>query len=158
MALPGLNLDAAPWPPDPLSQPQWYRGVTLSRVFAYMIDACIIFLILVLMHFTLGILTIASLGLLFPLHLLVLPLAIAILYHSLTMSSSASATFGMRMMGLRVYTERGEAPGLPQTLLHSSLFYITIGFGGWLLLFALFNSRRRTLHDFLSGMMVLRAC
>ena len=158
MVLPGLNLDATPWPPDPLAQPQWYRGVTLSRVFAYMIDAWIILMILVLMHFTLGILTIASFGLLFPLHLLVVPMAVAILYHSLTMASSASATFGMRMMGLRVYTDQGGAPRLPQTLLHSALFYITLGLGGWLLLFALFNARRRTLHDFLSAMLVLRAC
>lgn len=158
MPLPGLDLSgaASDWPPDPYQQPQWYRGVTTARVFAYLVDAFIIGLILLGLHLTLGILTIASLGLLFPLHLLVVPLAVALLYHSLTMAGPFSSTIGMRLFGLRVYGVDGRRPSLPQTLLHSGLFYFTIGLAGWPLLFALFEPRRRTLHDLLSGLVVMR--
>lgn len=156
MTMPGLDILPAVWPPDPLGEPGWYRGVTLRRIFAYWVDFWILALILVLMHFTLGILTVASLGLLLPLHLLVVPLLVALLYHSLTMSGPFSATVGMRLFGLRVYSQTGGKPTLPQAILHSGLFYLTLCFGFWPLLFALFNRQRRTLHDFAAGLLVLR--
>lgn len=158
MPLPGLDLSGSlVWPPDPYEQPHYYRGVTRRRIFAYLSDVIVIGLIVTVLHLALGVLTIASLGLLFPFHLLVIPLAVALLYHSLTMAGRSSATFGMRLFGLRVYTESdGGRPTLPQTFVHSGLFYLSWSFGGLLLLFALFESRRRTLHDLLSGLVVLR--
>jgi uncharacterized RDD family membrane protein YckC len=44
-----------------------------------------------------------------------------------------------------------------QAILMAVLFYATIGpTGGLVLLVALFNGRRRTLHDLLSGTVVVR--
>ena len=41
--------------------------------------------------------------------------------------------------------------------MHTLLFYASVGAaGGLILLFPLFNRRRRTLHDVLAGMLVLR--
>lgn len=158
MAFPDLSLSPGLWPPDPLAEPHWYRGVTLRRMFAYGIDLVMLFLIVVAIHLMLGILTVASLGLLFPLHLLVVPLGVALLYHSLQLAGSSAATVGMRLMGLKAHRLEGGAPTLPQTLVHTLLFYASLGMGaGILLLFALFNSQRRTLHDYLSGLLILRA-
>ena len=40
---------------------------------------------------------------------------------------------------------------------HTALFYLTVGAtGSFILLFALFNRRRRTLRDVLTGMLMLR--
>ncbi|HVI52992.1 MAG TPA: RDD family protein [Candidatus Sulfotelmatobacter sp.] len=159
MAFPDLNLSPGLWPPDPLAEPQWYYGVTLRRMFAYGIDLVVLFIIIAAIHLMLGILTVASLGLLFPLHLLVVPLGVALLYHSLQLAGPSAATIGMRLMDLRAHRQEGGAPTLPQTLVHTVIFYGTLGLGaGILLLFALFNPQRRTIHDFLSGILILRVC
>ena len=44
-----------------------------------------------------------------------------------------------------------------RSLAHTALFYVTVGAtASLILLFALFNRRRRTLHDVLTGMLMLR--
>jgi len=159
MALPGLNLSPGLWPPDPLTEPHWYRSITLRRTMAYFIDFWVLCIIVMAIHLMLGILTIASLGLLFPLHFLVVPLAVALCYHSLLLAGPSAATIGMRLMELKAHRQNGGAPTLPQTFLHTALFYGTLGFSaGILLVIALFNPQRRTVHDFLSGILILRHC
>jgi uncharacterized RDD family membrane protein YckC len=47
--------------------------------------------------------------------------------------------------------------GEAQAVGHTVLFYSTVGAtGSLILLFTLFNRRRRTLHDVLTGMLMLR--
>lgn len=159
MPLPELSLTASHtgWPPDPLVDPAAYRGVTLRRMAAYVVDAWIIFLILVVLHFGLAVVTALTFGLLWPLHLLVVPLVVALAYHSLQIGGPASATIGMRLFGLRVYSILGGRPTMAQAIITTVCFYGSVGVsGGLLLLVALFNPRRRTLHDFLAGTVVLR--
>ncbi len=49
-------------------------------------------------------------------------------------------------------------PGFLQALAHAALFYLTVGATGSLvLLVALFNRRKRTLHDLLAGTLMVRA-
>ena len=44
-------------------------------------------------------------------------------------------------------------------LVHTICFYLTLGLsGGLLLLFALFNRERRTLHDFIAGLVRCANC
>jgi uncharacterized RDD family membrane protein YckC len=152
-----LSPQKTDWPPDPSSRPNAYRGVTLRRILAYLIDGWIIFLILLGVHLLLAMLTVVTLGLFWPLHILVVPLAVALPYHSLQTSSSAAATLGMRLFGLKVHSVLGGRPSLGQALVHTVCFYLTLGLsGGLLLLFALFNRERRTLHDLVAGLVVLR--
>jgi uncharacterized RDD family membrane protein YckC len=79
-------------------------------------------------------------------------------YHFLSLLSAASATPGQRMMGLTVRRDGDFGPptGL-QALVSVLLFYATMAIsGGVLLVVALFTVRHRTLHDLVSGLVVVR--
>lgn len=158
MVLPSLVLSAqAAWPPDPVTQGAYYQGVTLRRIVAYAIDAVVLLAIMIALHVGLAILTVASFGLLWPLHLFAVPLAIAALYHTLLIAGPGSATLGMRVCSIRVHSINGGPPNLIQALVQTICFYVLVGFsGGLLLLVALFNRHRRHVHDFLAGTIVLR--
>lgn len=144
---------------DPVDQGELFDGITLKRVFAYMIDLMVVVVLSALMWGGMAILGVLSLGLLFPL----LPLAVALVplaYHTLTIAGPAQATIGMRMLGVRVVSVVGDGdrPSLVQAALATIAFYGSIGLTGSLILVvALFNARRRALHDFLAGTVVINA-
>jgi uncharacterized RDD family membrane protein YckC len=78
-------------------------------------------------------------------------------YQFFSLLSAGSATPGQRMMGLIV--RRNDDLGPPtalQALLAVLLFYLTMATSGLLLLVALFTIRHRTLHDLVSGLVVVR--
>jgi uncharacterized RDD family membrane protein YckC len=78
-------------------------------------------------------------------------------YHWLTLASPMSATPGQAMMGLIV--RRNEDLGRPtmaEALASVLLFYLTLAIFCPLLLLALFTVRKRTPHDMLSGLVVIR--
>ena len=82
---------------------------------------------------------------------------IPLAYHTLLLSGRHCATFGMRAMGLQLRSWSGERPMFLQALVHCFLFYLTVGPTFCLiLLFALFNRRKRTLHDVLAGTLMVR--
>ena len=58
-------------------------------------------------------------------------------------------------MGIQVRTLDGGHPGYPQAALQTLLFYATMALTGLLLVVALFNDRRRCLHDWLSGTIIV---
>ena len=51
----------------------------------------------------------------------------------------------------------GSGHGVPQALIFTVVFYLTLATSGLLLLVALFTVRHRTLHDLLSGLVVVRS-
>lgn len=159
MALPELILpgEQGTWPPDPLLVPEAYAGITLRRMLAYGLDLFFIGVMLSCLWWFTLLLTVATLGLAWPLHLLVVPLLVFLAYHSLQIGGPAAATLGMRLAGLKAHRIVGGRPDLGQALLHTICFYVSMGLsGGLLLLVALFNPRRRTLHDFIAGLVILR--
>ena len=82
---------------------------------------------------------------------------IPLAYHTLLLSGRRSATFGMRLFDLELRSVSGERPSFLQALIQTALFYITVGMTcSLILLVALFNRRRRTLHDFLAGTVMVR--
>jgi len=142
-------------PPEPFASPEYYEGVLWRRVVAYGIDLFIIGIILVLLWIFLAALTIASFGLLSPLWALfgLTPLA----YHSLLLGGAKSATLGMRLCGIELRSWTGERPLYLQALVQTVVFYVsTAATCSLILLVALFNRRRRTVHDFLAGTLVIR--
>lgn len=154
--LPDLVIPAT-FPPDPLNDPIYYRGVLSRRIFAYIIDIMVVAAITIALHVMFGLLTILSFGLLGPLHVLFAPIIIAFAYHSLLIGSAGAATLGMRAFGLKVYDLQGTRPTLLQALILTVCFYVSVGFSGGLLLLAvLFNRHRRTLHDFVANTIMLR--
>ncbi len=143
-------------PPDPLAHPDLYDGLIWRRLAAYFFDAAIIGLLLLAGWFSLMILGVLSFGLLLPL-VPVLVALIPIAYHAIQVGGRQHATFGMRLFDLEVRTWTGDVPDIAQGFLMAALFYATLAFTCLLiLLVVLFNDRRRTVHDYLSGVVVVR--
>ena len=143
-------------PPDPLAHPELYDGLLWRRSLAYLFDCCVIGLLLVAGWSSLVVLGLLSFGLLLPLVPLLVGL-IPIAYHALLVGGRHHATLGMRLFDLEVKTWAGGRPDFWQGLLMAAMFYATLAFTCFLiLLVAVFNDRRRTLHDYLAGVVVVR--
>jgi uncharacterized RDD family membrane protein YckC len=142
--------------PDPAAQPEYYDGLLWRRPLAYAVDLAVIGVMMLLLKLVLGFLTIVTFGLLSPLWLFLpfVPLA----YHTLLIGGPASATLGMQLFGVEVRTWTGSRPGYLQAAVQTAIFYVSVGAtASLILLFALLNERRRTLHDFLAGTVTMRA-
>jgi len=143
--------------PDPATHAELFDGVLWRRTVAYLIDICVIGALLVAAWIVFALLTLLSFGLLGP-GLWFLFGLIPLVYHTLLVSGRHSATLGMRLLDVELRSWDGERPVFLQALAHAALFYITVGTTGCLiLLFALINRRCRTLHDVLSGMLMVRS-
>ncbi len=126
------------------------EGITWRRVTAFCIDIAIIGLIFT----ALGLMVFLSLGLFSPLWALTPFVPVA--YHSWMIGSSRSATCGMQVLGIEVRTQNGARPSLLQAFAMTALFYVSIAIlTPLILIVALFNDRRRCVHDILSGTIVI---
>ena len=132
------------------------RGRADAPRFAWLIDVLLIALICVALWFALVLFGLLTLGLGLPL-LGILPF-VPFCYHMLFLAGPPSATPGQSALGLIV--RRHDDLGRPtpvQALVSTLLFYVTLATSGLLLLVALFTVHRRTLHDLLSGLVVVRS-
>ena len=142
--------------PDPATLPEAYDGVIWRRTLAYFIDLCCIGALAVLFGIVFFVLSVASFWLLAPALWFLFGL-IPLAYHTLLLSGRRSATWGMRCFDVELRSITGERPGFLQALAQTALFYITIGVTcSLILLFVLFNRRKRTLHDLLAGTVLVR--
>jgi len=142
--------------PDPALYPALFDGVLWRRLLAYCVDLVCIGALLAAAVVPFLTLTVLSLGLLAPVLWFLFGL-IPLAYHTLLVGGPRSATLGMRLFDLQLRSWDGERPVLLQALLHAILFYLSVGATCFLiLLFALFNRRKRTLHDVLAGMLMVR--
>lgn len=152
--LPTARLQDAAWegePPRPLDEPELFDGVLLRRAIGYGIDV----LLLMIIFSVLGLIVFLSFGLLAPINLLIAPF-VPIAYHTFFIGRD-SATPGMKFMDLEARTWIGGRPDYLQALVMTVLFYASVTITWFLvLLVPLFNDRRRTLHDLLSGIVVVR--
>ncbi|MBC7906918.1 MAG: RDD family protein [Rhodospirillaceae bacterium] len=146
---------------DAWAHPEYYEGVALKRMFAYALDMLVVMALAVAVWFAGFILGVLSFGLLFPVQALAVAL-VPLAYHTLLIAGSRSSTLGMRAMGLRVMSiaQGAEAwagrPTLLQAMIQTVAFYGSMALTGSLaLLVALFNPRRRMLHDWLAGTVVV---
>ncbi|MEE9140749.1 MAG: RDD family protein [Alphaproteobacteria bacterium] len=141
--------------PDPLAHPDCYHGIAWKRVLAYLVDVVLIALIMgaaALVFVVAGVLT---LGVLNPLLVTVFAL-IPLCYHVFLIGGPQSATMGMRLFGLQVRSLTIDHPDYIQALVQTVIFYLSVGLTTWLILIvALFNPRRRTLHDYVAGTVVV---
>lgn len=142
--------------PDPATRPDLFEGVLWRRAAAYLIDVLCIGAIAVVLWFLFAVLTVLSFGLLGP-ALWLLFCLIPLAYHTLLVSGPQAATFGMRAFDLELRSLDGGRPVFLQALAHAALFYLSVAMtGSLILIFALFNRRKRTLHDVLAGMLMIR--
>ncbi len=105
--------------PDPVYDAAYYDGVVPKRAFAWLIDAGLVLVAMV-------ILSVTSAGIFFvlwvPVHL-----AVAFLYRWLTISAR-SATFGMRVMNIELCSNRGTPLTRAEAAVHTASFLLCVSF------------------------------
>jgi uncharacterized RDD family membrane protein YckC len=146
---------------DPWGHPRYYMGITVRRVYAYLLDMVVVGLLWGMVFIASIILGALTFGLLWPALMIVLGL-VPIAYHTLTIAGPRCATLGMRVAGIKVMSiapgaeQEGGRPTLLQAMIQTVGFYGSVALTCLLiLLVALFNPRRRALHDFLAGTVVV---
>ena len=156
--LPSLSLSDAAWdegPPDPLAQPDFYDGLVLRRSIGFLVDATITWSLNICLGIAFWLAGLLTFGLLWPvgvLALAILPFA----YHTYFIGSRG-ATPGMALFDVELRSWTGAPVDYLQAFLQTALFYTTVPMtSGLVLLVALFNDRRRTLHDILAGTVMVR--
>ena len=154
----GLNVEVKPHAYDPALQPELFEGVLARRVMAFLIDIMIITLPLIFVAIFIFMFGLVTLGLGWFLFFFYGPVAViwALVYYGLTFGGPASATIGMRMVDLEMRTWYGAPCYFVLGAVHAIAFWLTMSFlTPFILLVALFNDRRRLLHDMLVGTIVI---
>jgi uncharacterized RDD family membrane protein YckC len=143
---------------DPWTQPELFRGVLTRRVFAFLIDLVVLSIPVVLVCIFIAVFGLVTLGLGWALFWLVSPATViwAVIYYGATLGGPHSATLGMRVMDLELRTWYGAPGYFVLGAMHAVLFWLSVSFlSPLILLIGLFNARRRLLHDFLLGTVVI---
>jgi uncharacterized RDD family membrane protein YckC len=139
---------------DPDRQPEYFEGVLSRRVIAFLIDALIVIGPIVLLSIFIFVFGLITLGLGWLLFWLLSPIFViwAVVYAGTTLGSPESATIGMRAMDLEMRIWNGSKMYFLLGAVHVIFFWvITATLTPLVLLVGLLNSRRRLLHDFLTG-------
>ena len=142
--------------PDPQSSPELFDGILIRRPLAYLIDLVMLSLI------TFAVMVVGVIGGFFSFGLLwvalpiALPLAI-VLYYAATLGSPARATLGMRAIDLILTPARGRPLNGWRILIHPLLFWVTVWIA-WpvIVVVVLFTPHRQTLHDLVTGTLLVR--
>jgi uncharacterized RDD family membrane protein YckC len=150
--------DIQPHAFDPYLEPELFRGVLTRRVFAFVIDVIILSVPVILAVLFIAVFGLVTLGLGWALFWLVSPASViwALVYYGATLGGPHSATIGMRVMDLELRTWYGAPGYFLLGAMHAVLFWISISvLSPFVLLVGLFNGRRRLLHDFALGTVVI---
>jgi uncharacterized RDD family membrane protein YckC len=139
---------------DPARNPEYFEGVLSRRIVAFLIDATIVITPIILLAIFIFIFGLITLGIGWFLFWLLSPIFViwAVVYTGATLGSPASATIGMRTMDLELRIWNGSKMYFLLGAVHSIFFWVlTSTLTPLILLIALVNRRRRLLHDFLTG-------
>jgi uncharacterized RDD family membrane protein YckC len=143
---------------DPTTQPDLFRGVLMRRMIAFLIDLFVLAVPVILSVIFIAVFGLVTLGLGWALFWLVSPASViwALVYYGATIGGPHSATIGMRMMDLELRTWYGASGYFVLGAVHAVCFWISVSvLSPFVLLVGLFNGRRRLLHDFLLGTVVI---
>ncbi len=156
----GLDVEVKPHAYDPVAHPELFEGVATRRVLAFIIDVLIITIPVMLVSVFIFLFGIFTLGFGWVLFWLVSPGSViwAIVYYGITMGSPASATYGMRAFDLEIRTWYGGPCYFLLGAMHAVLFWISVSaLTPFVVVVGLFNERRRLLHDFLLGTVIINS-
>jgi len=154
----GFSVEVKPHAYDPALQPELFEGVLARRVVAFLIDVVVIAVPLIFIAIFIFVFGLVTLGLGWFVFLFYGPICViwALVYYGMTFGSPASATIGMRMVDLEMRTWYGAPCYFVLGSVHAIAFWLTVSFlTPFILLLALFNDRRRLLHDMLVGTIVI---
>ena len=143
---------------DPEIEPELFRGVLTRRVVAFLIDLVVLSVPVILGYVFIAVFGLLTLGLGWVLFWLAWPASViwAIVYYGASLGGPHSATVGMRVMDLELRTWYGAPGYFVLGAMHAVLFWVSISFlSPLVVLVGLFNSRRRLLHDFVLGTVII---
>ena len=143
---------------DPYSEPDLFRNVLMRRVIAFIIDVIVLAVPVVLAILFIAVFGLLTLGLGWALFWLVSPLSViwALVYYGSTLGGPYSATIGMRLMDLELRTWYGAPGYFVLGAMHAVCFWISVSvLSPLVLLIGPFNARRRLLHDFVLGTVII---
>lgn len=143
---------------DPYLQPELFRGVPTRRVIAFLIDVIVLAVPVILAVLFIAVFGLVTLGLGWVLFWLVSPASViwAVVYYGACIGGPHSATIGMRVMDLELRTWYGAPGYFVLGAMHAVLFWISVSvLSPFVLLVGLFNARRRLLHDFVLGTVII---
>jgi uncharacterized RDD family membrane protein YckC len=155
-----FDAEVKPHAYDPIAHPELFEGVSTRRVLAFIVDVLIISIPVLLACIFIFLFGIFTFGLGWLLFWLVSPASAiwAILYYGITMGSPTSGTYGMRAFNLEIRTWYGGPCYFLLGAIHAILFWIsTSALTPFIVLIGLFNERRRLLHDFLLGTVIINS-
>ncbi len=126
-------------------------GVRRRRMAALVLDLILVTFLTVALFLVLGLLTLGLAWFILP------PLFpfVAFFYNGLTISGWRLATPGMKAMDLEMRLVNGAPTPFLNAGVHAVLFYLSWMFPP-IFLFSLLSADKRTLHDILAGVIVLR--
>jgi uncharacterized RDD family membrane protein YckC len=136
--------------------PELFDGILKKRFMAFVIDWLLLAVATVFLTIVFVVLGLLTLGLAWAALPFVTPL-MWLGYFTFTIGSPSSATPGMRFMGIEVRTWDGARPEYLQGALQTLVFYLSWSTTIILFLFPFFNKRRRCLHDYLIGTVVINS-
>jgi len=140
---------------DAVRQREYFEGVLGRRTIAFLIDIAIILVLTIAVYLLLFVAGIFTLGLTWLLFGVAFP-AVALAYNAYTLSRPQSATIGMRSVDLQMHTLYGAPMYALLAAFHALFYYFSVTiFTPFILLIAPFNLRKRCLHDFLAGTVVI---
>jgi uncharacterized RDD family membrane protein YckC len=154
----GVSIEVRPHAYDPAANPELFEGVVARRIVAFLIDFLILSAPVVFVSMFIFVVGIVTFGLGFLLYGLLWPGMVvwAIVYYGMTLGSAASATIGMRIMDIEMRTWYGAPAYFVLGAVHAVVFWITVSaITPLVLIVCLFNERRRCLHDFLVGTVII---
>jgi uncharacterized RDD family membrane protein YckC len=143
---------------DPDLEPELFRHVLTRRVFAFLIDLVVLSVPVIFGYLFIAVFGLLTLGLGWVLFWLAWPASViwAIVYYGATLGGPHSATLGMRVMDLELRTWYGAPGYFVLGAMHAVLFWVSVSFlSPLVVLVGLFNSRRRLLHDFVLGTVII---
>jgi len=142
--------------PDPERDPQFYDGVPLRRLVAFVIDSVLILLLMWVIGLVGMLVGVLTLGLALPVFA-VLFMSAGFFYRWLLIAQQ-SATIGMAMTGIELRRADGERLDGVTAFLHTGGFYVCLAV--FVLMIAsiviMFGSaHRRMLHDLVLGTVMI---
>ena len=154
----GVSIELKPHAYHPAANPELFEGVLARRCMAFLIDVTIIAIPVLFAAIFIFIFGLITLGLGWALYWLISPATViwAIVYYGMTFGGPTSATIGMRVMDIEMRTWYGAPAYFVLGAVHAIVYWITVSFlTPLVLVVALFNDRRRLLHDMLVGTIVI---
>jgi uncharacterized RDD family membrane protein YckC len=134
-----------------------FEGVLSRRIFAFLIDYVVMAIVIAVLGAVIGVLGILTFGLAWLLYAVLVPIVV-VPYVALSLGGRDQATPGMKAMDLKIVKDDGGQIDWLIATVHLILFWVfnTI-LTPFILLLALFTSRKRALHDILLNTSMQRA-